>query len=134
MATQKIAGYDSSSSDNDEPPDRTVATRELSRTPSERHGFLFRHNLVSSSLDLREFHPLPSQIPFLLDTYAENVNYIVGILHMPTVRKIVKNMRSGDGSGLSAPNEVLLFSIYYAAVTSMEDEDVSFCCTDRCFH
>jgi hypothetical protein len=40
-------------------------------TPSERHAFLFRHNLSPSAPDLREFHPLPSPIPFLLDIFSE---------------------------------------------------------------
>lgn len=100
-------------------------TQELERTPSQRHAFLFRHNLSASPPDLREFHPLPSQIPFLLDVYAENVNSIGRIIHIPTVAKMVRNLRGSNISSLTPANEALMFSIYYAAVTSMEEDEVS---------
>ena len=45
------------------------------------------------------------------------------IVHMPTVTKMARNLR-GDMSSLTPANEALLFAIYYAAVTSMEDDDV----------
>lgn len=102
-----------------------AATRELGRTPLERHAFLFRHNLSAPIHDLREFHPLPSQIPFLLDTFAENVNFILQIVHVPTVRKMIREVRNADITHLTPTNEALMFSIYYATVTSMEEDDVS---------
>jgi hypothetical protein len=101
------------------------STKELERTPSERHAFLFRHNLSTPAPDLREFHPLPSQIPFLLDIFSENVNIMGRIVHMPTVRKMVRELRGGDMTSLTPANEALMFSIYYAAITSMEEDDVS---------
>ena len=100
-------------------------TQELQRTPSERHAFLFRHNLSPSGPDLREFHPLPSQIPFLLDVFSENVNSIIRIVHIPTITKMVRDLRRSDKADLTPANEALMFSIYYAAVTSMEEDDVS---------
>lgn len=100
-------------------------TRELDRTPLERHAFLFRHNLSTPVRDLREFHPLPSQIPFLLDTFAESINFILQIVHVPTVRKMIREVRNGDMTRLTPANEALMFSIYYATVTAMEEDDVS---------
>lgn len=91
------------------------------RTPSERHAFLFRHNLSPSTPDLRDFHPLPSQIPFLLDVFSENVNVLARIVHIPTVTKMVRDGKTR----LTPANEALMFSIYYAAVISMEEDDVS---------
>ena len=44
---------------------------------------------------------------------------------MPTINKMVRGIRGTDMSRLSASNEALLFSIYYSAVTSMDEEDVS---------
>lgn len=102
---------------------KTPSTQELGRTPSDRHAFIFRHNLNPSTPDIREFHPLPSQIPFLLNVFSENVNTIAQIVHMPSTSKMISELR-GDMSKLTPSNEALMFSIYYSAVTSMEEEDI----------
>ena len=57
--------------------------------------------------------------------FSENVNIFVQIVHIPSVTKMIRNLRTGDGSHLTPANEALMFSIYYAAITSMEDDDVS---------
>lgn len=120
-----LVGDESDSSQEDIPPKSAPSTQELDRTPSERHGFLFRHNLGSSPSDTHEFHPLPSQIPFLLNTYSENVNLFVQVVHMPTVTNIARGSRGSSSSSLAPSDEALLFAIYYAAIISMEDDDVS---------
>ena len=125
MDTRDLAGDESDSSDDEASPGKTYSTQELERTPAERHAFLFRHNLSPSDPDLREFHPLPSLIPFLLDVFSENVNYFFRIVHMPTVTKMVRELRGTGTTRLTPSNEALLFSIYYAAITSMEEDDVS---------
>ncbi|KAK7433191.1 hypothetical protein QQZ08_000124 [Neonectria magnoliae] len=124
MNTRGLASDDSDTSEDDEPPGKTPSTQELGRTPSERHGFLFGHNLGGSAPDLREFRPLPSQIPFLLDVFSESVNFSLQVVHMPSVTKMMRGMRGSDMSSLTPANEALVFSIYYAAVTSMEEDDV----------
>ncbi|TVY45871.1 Bikaverin cluster transcription factor [Lachnellula occidentalis] len=119
-------GIDDSDTSEDEasPGKSPSSTQELQRTPLERHAFLFRHNLSPSTPDLREFHPLPSQIPFLLDIFSENVNSIMRIVHVPTLTKMVRDLRGSDMTSLSPANEALMFSIYYAAITSMEEDDI----------
>ena len=124
MDTRDLEGDDSDSSDDETASAKTLSTQEHARSPSERHAFLFRHNLSLSAPDLNEFHPLPSQIPFLLDVFSENVNFVVRCVHMPSVTKMIRNSR-GNGMRLTPANEALMFSIYYAAIISMEDEDVS---------
>ena len=104
------------------------STQELERTPSERNAFLFRHNLSPLAPDLRDFHPLPSQIPFLLDVFSENVNVFIQIVHMPTITKMVRDLRGNGMTRCTPSNEALMFSIYYAAITSMEEDDVSSPC------
>lgn len=126
-----LGGHDDDSSEDESPPGSTPSTQELDRTPSERHAFLFGHNLGISAPNSREFHPLPSQVPFLLECYSSNVNFFVQIVHMPTVTKMVRAIRGGDLSSLTPSNEALLFAIYYAAVTSMEDDDVSLTVLER---
>lgn len=125
MDTQGLASGSSDTSEDEDFPGKTPPTQELERTPLERHAFIFRHNLGTSIPDLREFNPLPSQIPFLLNVYSENVNFFVQVVHMPSVTKMVHELRGTDKSSLTPSNEALMFSIYYAAVTSMEEEDVS---------
>ena len=125
MDTRGLAGDGSDSSEDDASSGKTPSTQELERTPSERHGFLFGHNLSYSAADLNVFHPLPSQIPFLLDVFSENVNFFSRIVHIPTITKMVRESRSNGMIRLTPANEALMFSIYYAAITSMEDDDVS---------
>lgn len=123
--TRSLEGDESDSSEDEASSGKSPSTQELERTPSERHAFLFRHNLSPSNHDLREFHPLPSQIPFLLDVYSENVNLFIQIVHMPTIKRMVRDLRGSDTTRLAPANEALMFSIYYAAITSMEEDDVS---------
>lgn len=122
--TRQLASDDSDTSDDGESPEKSPPTHELDRTPSERHAFLFQHNLVSSAPDPREFRILPSQIPFLLNTFSENVNIFLQIVHMPTVSKMMRGMHGNDVSSLAPANQALIFAISYAAVTSMEEDDV----------
>lgn len=122
MDTGRLGSGDSDTSDDEDFPPREPPSR---RTPSERNAFLFRNNLSTPSPDLRKLRPLPSQIPFLLDIFSENVNLFLQVVHMPTITTMVHDMRGTDMSSISPRNEALLFSIYYSAVTSMEEEDVS---------
>jgi hypothetical protein len=126
--TRGLATGDSDSSDDEDISDKSPpSTYESDRAPSERHGFLFRHNLEGPASNLQDFRPLPSQVSFLLDVFSENVNVIFQATHMPTVHKTLRGKWPTNVSQLSPENEALMFSIYYAAVTSMEDEDVSYC-------
>lgn len=124
MDTRGLAGDGFDSSEDEASSGKTPSTQELERTPSERHAFLFRHNLSPLAPDLREFHPLPSQIPFLLDVFSENVNFFIHIVHIPTVTKMVRDLRGSGMARCTPTNEALIFSIYYAAITSMEEDDV----------
>ncbi|OBT74564.1 hypothetical protein VF21_07556 [Pseudogymnoascus sp. 05NY08] len=118
-----LDGESDISSEDEDSPGMPQSAHELDRTPSDRHSFLFQLNLSPSHPDLRDLRPLPSQIPFLLSVYSENVQVFIHILHMPTVTKMVRDMRDSNAASLTPVNEALLFSIYYAAVTSMEEDD-----------
>lgn len=125
MDSRGLGDSNSDTSEDEALPGKSPSSQELERTPSERHAFLFRHNLSSSAPDLHEFRPLPSQIPFLLDVFSENVNSMLRIVHFPTVANIVRELRGSDMTSLTPANEALMFAIYYAAITSMEEEDVN---------
>lgn len=128
MDAAGLAGDDSDSSEDEASPGMASSTQESERAPSERHAFLFRHNLGTPAVDLGELQPLPSQIPFLLDVFTDNVNMYFRIVHRPTVAKMVRDLRGRAMTHLSPSNEALMFSIYYAAVISMEEDDVSSRC------
>jgi hypothetical protein len=123
--TRGLAGDDSDSSDDESSPGMSPPSVENTRTSSERQAFLFGLNLTSPDIDLRKFHPLPSQIPFLLDVFDENVNYFIRIVHVPTMANVVRNWRNSGMTNLTPGNEALLFSIYFATISSMEEDDVS---------
>lgn len=123
--SQHLGLDDYDTSEDESSPGKASSTRELDRSPSERHALLFRHNLNPGAPDLHEFHPLPSQIPYFLDVFSENVNSIIRILHVPTIAKMVRDLRGKPVSSLGPSNEALMFAIYYAAITSMEEEEVS---------
>lgn len=129
---QNIVEDGSDSSGDEAWPERTTPSGEVERAPAERHAFLFRHNLNAEPSDIRKFQPLPSQIPFLLDVFADNINIFSRIVHMPTVTKMVRNLHSSGNTRLTPSNEALMFSIYYAATTSMEEDDVSTSDTAGC--
>ena len=122
MDTRRM-GDDGASSEDDYFPTSTPSTQEQHREPAERHAFLFQNDMSPSSPGGQDFHPLPSQIPFLLDVFEENMNIIMHVVHMPSIRKMVRSSR-GSKPQIAFKHQALLFSIYYAAITSMEDEDV----------
>lgn len=128
MDARGLAEDESSSSEDEAVPEKPQSTQQVERTYSDHQAFLFGHSLdpMDRNPDLREFHPLPSQIPFLLDVFSENVNFVIQIVHVPTVTKMIRNLRGRDMMHLTPSNEALMFSIYYAAITSMEEADVSY--------
>ncbi|KAK7911480.1 fungal-specific transcription factor domain-containing protein [Apiospora marii] len=113
-----------SSSEDEMSPENSQSTDELQRTPSDRNAFIFGHNIGASPYSSSDLHPLPSQVSYLLDIYANNVNYMAQAVHMPTVVKLSREMRSKGTASLTPSNEALLFAVYYAAITSMEEDDV----------
>nr|XP_036574332.1 transcriptional regulatory protein C139.03-like protein 10 [Colletotrichum truncatum]KAF6780747.1 transcriptional regulatory protein C139.03-like protein 10 [Colletotrichum truncatum] len=110
---------ESDESENEETPDGSPL--QDNDASADHHAFILGYR--SSDVDLRKLHPLPSQIPFMWQVYQENVEPLLKILHIPTMEKLIRDMRRNIDE-LTPGNEALLFSIYYAAITSMEDEEV----------
>lgn len=88
---------------------------------SSHHGFLFGYS--STDVDLRPLHPLPNQALFLWQVYQENVEPLLKVLHVPTMDRLMRDMGRRLAE-LSHGDEALVFSIYYAAIVSMEDQNV----------
>lgn len=117
--TQRISDEDSESSESESSPGHDARDK----TAVDRHAFLFGYR--SFDVDLRSLHPLPSQIPFLWQVYQENVDPIVKILHIPTVSTLIRNVRL-NLDNLTPATEALIFAIYYAAVSSLDEDEVDY--------
>lgn len=75
-------------------------------------------------INLQSLHPLPSQIPYLWRVWKSNVEPMTRCFHIPTMEKILEAV-ANDMNHLPPAVETLLFTIYYGAITSMDEEDVS---------
>ncbi|KAL8695075.1 MAG: hypothetical protein Q9218_000353 [Villophora microphyllina] len=90
-----------------------------SSASANHQGFIF--SFSSTILSLRNFHPPQNQIIQLWEVFKENVEPLVKIFHRPCTEKTVMEAAK-DLDHISKPLEVMMFSIYFAAVTSLSDE------------
>ncbi|KAK2768390.1 hypothetical protein FQN54_000245 [Arachnomyces sp. PD_36] len=109
----------SSSEDEEDSPSAENSKKSHSSCADGHDGFLFSFRSVTNSL--RNFHPTPTHAFILWDTYKENVAPIVPIFHFPTAEKIYLEALSNLDT-ISRTTETMIFSIYYAALTSMTPE------------
>ncbi|SPQ17675.1 1ac17033-b09a-4c88-9083-81c6179ec833 [Thermothielavioides terrestris] len=116
-ASQDLSDEDSDESDLDVTPE----SADHDRSVVDHHAFVLGYR--SADIDLRPLHPLPSQIPFIWQVYQENVDPILKIVHVPTMSKVIKEIRHNLDS-LTPSLEALMFSIYYAAIASLDEEEV----------
>jgi hypothetical protein len=62
-------------------------------------------------------------VPYLWSVYQDNVEPLLKILHVPTTEVLLRDARK-NSEKLTPAAEALVFSIYYAAVISLEAEEV----------
>lgn len=117
--SQKLTDEEDDESDWEGSQTGTPAT---AASATDHHGFILGYR--SHDVDLAKCHPLPSHATFLWSVYLENVEPLAKILHVPSMEKIFREARKGNAK-LSPPDEALIFAIYFAAVTSLDPEDVS---------
>lgn len=67
-------------------------------------------------------HPQPVQIFRLWQTFLDNVNPLVKILHTPTVQQLVLEA-SGNLKFVSKSMNALLFAVYFSAVNSLSNAE-----------
>ncbi|KAG6010053.1 hypothetical protein E4U21_000496 [Claviceps maximensis] len=106
-------------SDSEGTPEYSTATA-LSNI-SDHHAFILGYR--SADVDLRKLHPLPIQSALLWSIYQENVEPLVKMLHVPSVDPVMCDART-DCDKLTPGNKALVFTIYLAAITSLEPNDV----------
>ncbi|KAH7024282.1 fungal-specific transcription factor domain-containing protein [Macrophomina phaseolina] len=89
-------------------------------TSSGHQGFLFGYS--STSVDMLSLHPPEHHLHKIWTLFKENVDPLVKVLHIPTVEpKIMSAIDNRDH--IPRGMEALLFSIYYAVITSTSAED-----------
>ncbi|KAK4040976.1 fungal-specific transcription factor domain-containing protein [Parachaetomium inaequale] len=116
-ASQYLTDEESDESDIEATPESAYHDKSL----TDHQSFILGYR--SADVDLRPLHPLPSQIPFIWQVYTENVDPILKIIHVPTMTKVIKEVRHNLDS-LNPSTEALMFSIYYASITSLDEEEV----------
>lgn len=102
--------------DDTEDEDDYPSPASGSSASANHQGFIF--NFSSTSLCLREFHPVPEQIPLYWGIFKTNVDPVIKLLHIPHYEKLVRQA-SLDLDHVSKPIEVLMFTIYFAAITTL---------------
>ncbi|KAF4440265.1 hypothetical protein F53441_12355 [Fusarium austroafricanum] len=115
--TQRITDEEFDDSEEEDTPDTSPA----SALSGNHNAWIFGYR--SADVDLDKFWPLPSHIPFLWSVYQENVEPLLKVLHIPTMEPIFRDARK-DHKQLSPTNEALVWAIYYAALTSLDPEEV----------
>ena len=100
-------------------------TAESGHTPSDTqtaHTSLFGSNMIPSK-DLHLLHPPPQRMSTLCELYIENCDSMFKILHTPGLRRFVAHV-AANHQDIPTGNyvEALLFAMYYAAITSLTDE------------
>lgn len=86
------------------------------------YNFLLRN--TSAGHQLEDLNPLPLQMLFLWQIYVENVDPFMKVLHVPTMTKIIRELR-GSYHSLDPSMQALVLAISLAATMSLEDEEVS---------
>ncbi|RSL67613.1 hypothetical protein CEP53_002902 [Fusarium sp. AF-6] len=108
--------HESVSEDEDYPPTE-VAESATGPSPGTS-GALLGFRSISHSL--KSFHPPLPQSVTLFRLFSENVVPLVHLFHMPTMRRMYWGAVVSDS--LDRNTEALLFSIYYSAVISMDED------------
>ena len=99
------------------PPTNTSSSDQQNLQQTNHSGFAILRTTIAEDI----IHPKPHQVYTFCDAYLANVDPIFKVLHGPSLRKhLQENASELDCSPGRGGLEALRFSIYYAAVTSMD--------------
>lgn len=109
--------------DSDEEQDSQLSGQSPAETSISQSSVLFGSSPLRQR-ELRLLHPSSAQIIALFHYYQKNVDPMVKILHTPSLRKLVMSA-STNKDAIPSGNyvEALLFAMYYAAITSLTQEE-----------
>lgn len=111
--------FDSASSPTFSEPEEDLSSPQ-STSYSEPHShFLFGNSVLVDSL--LSYHPSPSSSHILLTVFEENIAPINSIIHKPSLRNLIQTA-CVTPELLDRGSEALVFSVYFAATSSMTSE------------
>ncbi|KAH7238007.1 hypothetical protein B0J15DRAFT_376741, partial [Fusarium solani] len=113
------ASHEDDDADSIYTPSLQSSHRTISTSTSS---FIFS-NRSRSTRDTEDLRPLPSQMLFIWQTFIENVDPFIKVLHVPTVSKMIHDSR-GNFDLLPPSMEPLMSSIAFASVKSLTSEEV----------
>lgn len=106
----------------DEDGSSSTTSMSANRRHSGYYNFLLRN--TSATAQQEDLHPLPSQMLFIWQIYMDNVDPFMKVLHVPTMTKIIRELR-GNHHSLGPSLNALVLAISLAAIMSLECEEVS---------
>lgn len=107
------------SSSGDEESDSASPASPPRPANDGHHGFIFGYS--SDRYSLQELHPPPEQISYLWQVYLSSVDPLLKVSHVPTTHEQILRAED-DLENVPRAIESLMFSIYFASVTSMSNE------------
>lgn len=124
MGTLQVQGLkETMEDDSDDEEDSQLSGQSPAETSTSQSTLLFGSNPLRQR-ELRLLHPPPAQLPALLYFFQKNVDPMAKVLHIPSLRKLVMGA-AGNIDAIPSGNyvEALLFAMYYAAITSLTQEE-----------
>lgn len=101
------------------PSDDDVSTPASAADRETESPFLFGYHSLASSL--RTYHPTPTISYLLLSVFEENVAPILRIIFKSALRDLIQTAATNPDE-LDKGSEALVFSVYFAASSSMTEE------------
>lgn len=86
-----------------------------SSASANHQGFIFNFSSIITSL--RTFHPPAVQIATYWELYKDRIDPVARIFHRPSTEKMIRDVAQ-NLDHISKSTEVMMFSIYYAVITS----------------
>ena len=97
----------------EEDDESSPGTQDYSPPENDHQSFIFGYS--SSAVELRKFHPLPSQLPFYYQVFVERIDPVIKMIHKPSLEKMMKEA-ADNLDAVSQSKEALLFAIYFAVI------------------
>ncbi|KAF3129343.1 hypothetical protein TWF703_008966 [Orbilia oligospora] len=102
--------------------DSNIESSSGSRSHINYYNFLLRQADAAAKYDL--IHPHPSQLLLLWQTYVDDIDPFIKILHIPSMTRLIRDLR-GQYYSLKPATEALIFSISFAAISISAENDIS---------
>lgn len=119
----EVQGLKETMDDDTDEEDSQLSGQSPAETNTSQSSVLFGSSPLHQR-ELRLLHPPPAQLIALFHYFQRNIDPMAKILHIPSLRKLVMSA-SANIDAIPSANyvEALLFAMYYAAITSLTQEE-----------